>query len=259
MLLLLLSSAQALDDCQTRECLAATCGAFLGSFSCEMLGSWGCECNTCCSNLPSPHPPPSPQPPPLPPPPSPSKPPPEPPPPLPLACGESCLSATCLTFRGSFTCAQVAGFGCGCEACCDDLLATEETPETSEFFATEICNDMICGVEAYFTDIKLTCSVIVPFALRALADLAYQRLLKGRNGQEGVTVAVVWLSARISWEQARAKAGLGRRGALLLAAAKLLLWHWLQPLAYLVALAVYWRVGKRPWPPSIFKRSGSPT
>ena len=61
----------------------------------------------------------------------------------------------------------------------------------------------------------------------------------GRRGAEGVTVFDA-MERGISWADACDKAGVGRLGGAATAAARLCLWHLLQPAVYLAALATYW-------------------
>ena len=63
---------------------------------------------------------------------------------------------------------------------------------------------------------------------------------KAKAKAKGVSVEDVCRSEALCWSKACDMSGLSFWPAALLAAAKLLLWHWLQPAAYLVALAVYW-------------------
>ena len=61
----------------------------------------------------------------------------------------------------------------------------------------------------------------------------------GRRGAEGVTVRDA-TDLGISWAEACDKAGVGRLGGAAAAAARLCLWHLLQPAVYLAALVTYW-------------------
>jgi len=82
-------------------CGDGDCASMGASFSCEDLALFGCDCAGCCTATSPPPRPPAP-----------------PSPPVDACLTSPCGSSDCASMGASFTCAELALFGCNCNGCC---------------------------------------------------------------------------------------------------------------------------------------------
>lgn len=222
--------------------------------NCGHLESLGCQCEGCCVAKPPREPP------------MPSAPP-------PLACDHACLASTCGALRHTLHCEEIEELGAGCECggCCDPNPSppppSPATPSTASSTASlgkmisHTAKDRAAAGDFSGYVLAVVCACLAAVlvcaatacscgAKDAKADAKADPLLTpSEAGNEAETKAkakgvsvedVCGHSEALCWSKACDMSGLSFWPAALLAAAKLLLWHWLQPAAYLVALTVYW-------------------